>query len=111
MGIAVYIEGFSLEQTGVLCRGAALLTLLTLLPSVSLQASVVSELQEDEGAAAALCAHRLSSLLGLRVPGPPPSDPGPPSAQNMDGLRLPPLIEEVLEPSGQSVDVFKGCST
>lgn len=27
----------------------------------------------------------------------------------MDGLRLPPLIEEVLEPSGQSV--FKGCYT
>lgn len=52
-----------------------LLTLLTLLPSVSLQASVVSELQQDGGAAAAQRAHSVRSLPGLRLSGPPPSDP------------------------------------
>lgn len=53
----------------------SLLTLLTLLPSVSLQASVVSELQQDGGAAAAQRAHSVRSLPGLRLSGPPPSDP------------------------------------
>lgn len=53
----------------------SLLTLLTLLPSVSLKASVVSELQQDGGAAAAQRAHSVRSLPGLRLSGPPPSDP------------------------------------
>lgn len=76
-------------------------SLLTLIPSVSLQASAVSELQQDGGAAAAQRAHSVRSLPGLRLSGPPPSDPL--QRENMDGLRLPPVIEEVLDPSGQSV--------
>ncbi|XP_041820403.1 coiled-coil domain-containing protein 136-like [Chelmon rostratus] len=43
---------------------------------------------------------RMEGLLRLSPPG---ASVSAPSAENMDGLRLPPVIEEVLDPSGQSI--------